>query len=129
MDYLVTGSMGKTRCISHSAKGGTWADHKYIRKENGHYIYPGDLPTNKATTGGNVIEDTISEYGDKFNEAAKVLSDTDDTYEAIKQAITDAGIEGVSDKDIKKLSDLIDKVSANGIDSLGVEELLKRLQR
>ena len=28
--------------LSHSAKGSTWSKHKYIRKENGRYIYPGD---------------------------------------------------------------------------------------
>ena len=25
--------------LAHSAKGTTWKDHKYIRKENGRYIY------------------------------------------------------------------------------------------
>ncbi len=28
--------------IQHSAKGSTWKEHKYIRKENGRYIYPDD---------------------------------------------------------------------------------------
>lgn len=28
--------------FSHSAKGTTWGKHKYVRKENGRYIYPED---------------------------------------------------------------------------------------
>lgn len=27
--------------LLHSPKGTTWKDHKYIKKENGRYIYPG----------------------------------------------------------------------------------------
>lgn len=28
--------------LSHSAKGTTWNKHKYVRKENGRYVYPSD---------------------------------------------------------------------------------------
>lgn len=33
--------------LSHSAKGTTWGKHKYIRKENGRYIYPDDEERNR----------------------------------------------------------------------------------
>lgn len=36
--------------LSHSAKGTTWKKHKYIRKENGRYIYPSTNSNNKNNT-------------------------------------------------------------------------------
>lgn len=35
--------------LAHSAKGTTWGNHRYIRIENGRYIYPEDL--NKGGNG------------------------------------------------------------------------------
>lgn len=34
--------------LEHSAKGQEWGSHKYIRKENGRYIYPSDLSKGAA---------------------------------------------------------------------------------
>lgn len=42
--------------LYHAEKGSTWSNHKYIRIENGRYIYPEDLEGNKGTsnkTSGN----------------------------------------------------------------------------
>lgn len=36
--------------ITHSAKGSTWKDHKYIRKENGVYVYAEDLKEKAKNT-------------------------------------------------------------------------------
>lgn len=44
------------RVIFHSAKGSTWEDHKYIKKENGNYIYPND----KGGSGKSSISDLKS---------------------------------------------------------------------
>lgn len=35
--------------LQHSAKGSHWKNHKYVRVENGRYIYPEDLA--RSTTG------------------------------------------------------------------------------
>lgn len=37
--------------LEHAAKGSTWQKHKYIRIENGRYIYPEDLKNNGTTNG------------------------------------------------------------------------------
>lgn len=36
--------------LSHSAKGSTWKNHKYIKKENGRYIYPSTNKNNRNNT-------------------------------------------------------------------------------
>ena len=41
--------------LSHSAKGSTWKDHKYIKKENGRYYYKNE--TTKG--GGEIIENPL----------------------------------------------------------------------
>lgn len=35
--------------LEHSVKGQTWKNHKYIRKENGRYIYPEDVRVNDSS--------------------------------------------------------------------------------
>lgn len=52
--------------FEHSKKGATWKKHKYIRKENGKYIYP------KGTSGLNNKRQNAHRYGWK-NEYANEL--------------------------------------------------------
>lgn len=42
--------------ITHSAKGTTWKNHKYIGKEGKRYIYP---PTTKKGTRFNKLSNTV----------------------------------------------------------------------
>lgn len=54
MGYLVD------NVLYHSAKGTEWEDHKYIRIENGRYIYPEDLQSQARRTGAkttNAVND------------------------------------------------------------------------
>ena len=41
--------------LEHSAKGTSWARHKYIRIEDGVYIYPEDLNKKKRSSGGDAV--------------------------------------------------------------------------
>lgn len=50
------GSYEEVDDFSHSKKGQTWKKHKYIRKENGKYIYP------KGTSGLNTKRQNASQY-------------------------------------------------------------------
>lgn len=45
--------------IEHSAKGSTWKNHKYIRIENGRYIYP----FKHRNPSGNFIRKTANIAG------------------------------------------------------------------
>lgn len=46
--------------IKHSAKGTTWGDHKYIRKEGNRYIYPEDV---KKSASNNTSDNSdIDDY-------------------------------------------------------------------
>lgn len=45
-----------TDSIEHSKKGQTWKKHKYIRKENGKYVYP------KGTSGLNTKRQNAHKY-------------------------------------------------------------------
>ena len=38
--------------LVHSAKGSTWKDHKYIKKVDGSYYYPGDYKSGSEGSGG-----------------------------------------------------------------------------
>lgn len=46
-------TMSNTTYIVHSSKGQTWKDHKYLRIENGRYIYPTTAPAS-GLAGTNV---------------------------------------------------------------------------
>lgn len=54
--------------LSHSAKGTTWGKHKYIRKENGRYIYPADLEKEKQ-----VASRSSQNWKNSQNQAASVI--------------------------------------------------------
>lgn len=41
------------RDIIHSAKGSTWKDHKYVKKENGKYYYPGQTTAEVTSVTGD----------------------------------------------------------------------------
>lgn len=45
--------------LMHSPKGTTWKNHKYIKKENGRYIYPTSPEVNKLKKK-NFMKDNIS---------------------------------------------------------------------
>lgn len=60
------GSYEEADDFSHSKKGQTWQKHKYIRKENGKYIYP------KGTSGLNTKRQNAHRYGWK-NEYANEM--------------------------------------------------------
>lgn len=60
------GSYEEENDFSHSKKGQTWKKHKYIRKENGKYIYP------KGTSGLNTKRQNAHRYGWK-NEYANEM--------------------------------------------------------
>lgn len=46
--------------ISHSAKGTTWKKHKYIRKENGRYIYPNNIKDAGSEDIKEVLDDAVN---------------------------------------------------------------------
>ena len=48
--------------LKHSAKGTTWSDHKYIRKEGNRYVYPEDVEGTKEERLKNAI---VGPDGDK----------------------------------------------------------------
>lgn len=53
------------RYIKHSAKGSVWKEHKYIRKENGRYIYPeNDGGSSKEKIIENVLKRMLEEGWD-----------------------------------------------------------------
>lgn len=50
--------------LEHSPKGTTWKDHKYIKKENGRYVYPSTQGAVGKTVGEQIsknVEDTIAD--------------------------------------------------------------------
>ena len=72
--------------LEHSAKGQTWKDHKYIRKENGRYIYPEDVGKTYKTynylknrNGGYERPESLSDAIDnaqKFSKDARFMRDS-----------------------------------------------------
>lgn len=67
--------------LEHSAKGSTWKKHKYIKKENGHYVYPvkdsGD--PNHYTNAS--IYDTRKRMVDYRNKKKQAVRDAERYYE------------------------------------------------
>lgn len=59
------------KALFHSAKGTTWKNHKYIKKEDGRYYYPGD----KVSAGEYSKND--SDFDEKNYSDENLLGDTD----------------------------------------------------
>lgn len=57
--------------LSHSYKGTTWKDHKYIKKEDGRYYY---TTKTKYTSGGGEIVETPNDDEDYLNSKNYVKS-------------------------------------------------------
>ena len=58
--------------LKHSAKGTTWGEHKYIRKEGNRYIYPEDVK--KSANDNNVSDDEeIDKLLDEIENACPLL--------------------------------------------------------
>lgn len=72
--------------LSHSAKGTTWKDHKYIKKENGRYYYPEEHSSSSYEIKTDVWDDKeldkiAKEMQDKVNIARRNMQNTDDPEE------------------------------------------------
>lgn len=72
--------------LSHSAKGTTWGKHKYIRKENGRYIYSADLEKKRKGQ-------TSSEYQQEME------------YNSRKNGTSNSGSSGTSSLRSKRKAD------------------------
>lgn len=85
--------------LVHSSKGTTWGKHKYIRIENGRYIYPEDEMVDrqrnaKRREGDNRIVKTANELSKKYNNAVDSYYDTKkNAYRAVRNVQ-----QGVEDK-------------------------------
>lgn len=72
--------------LKHSAKGTTWGEHKYIRKEGNRYIYPEDVK--KSANDNNVSDDEeIDKLLDEIENAEKDLYTTDEAISNVRERI------------------------------------------
>ena len=98
--------------LKHSAKGTTWGEHKYIRKEGNRYIYPEDVKKNandniekqKELNEENTENDT--RYEKALNDYLKTISKDLNVY-TITEYEHDRLYE--NDPKYKELSDLFDE--------------------
>jgi hypothetical protein len=77
--------------LEHSAKGSTWRNHKYIKKENGRYYYPKDESSNASKRAKNKRtnpEDT-EEWQEKYPNLVKEIKDNGYKYQS--KITTDSG--------------------------------------
>lgn len=98
--------------LKHSAKGTTWGEHKYIRKEGNRYIYPEDVKKSandniekqKELNEENTENDT--RYEKALNDYLKTISKDLNVY-----TITEYEHEKLykNDPKYKELSDLFDE--------------------
>lgn len=58
--------------IKHSAKGREWSEHKYIRKENGRYIYK-EGQQSKPIQYGEELNDLTPEQAIKYSKLTRTL--------------------------------------------------------
>lgn len=82
--------------LSHSAKGSTWSKHKYIRKENGRYVYPSDLKDSsnkKQQTTSERISDRYKRYAYQRNPYGYVRQKTKTPGGYVKSYAVDKDID------------------------------------
>lgn len=112
--------------LQHSPKGTTWKDHKYIKKENGKYIYPNessfDIDKFNKETEKNKQEylDAVNQKGefwDKYRETKSQISQMSsimDKYERENKSIMEKAMNDFSKGKIlsfiKGVSKFIDNI-------------------
>ena len=94
--------------FEHAAKGSTWKDHKYIRKEGNRYIYPGD-PANGSTIASKTPISTVK----KMDDNAKQQTIESDAYNNNKPTSLDKQYYSYSSNKNKAADEAIDRMSEN----------------
>lgn len=104
--------------LKHSAKGTTWGEHKYIRKEGNRYIYPEDVEGTKEERLENAI---VGPDGDKKSGFA---------YNYLKLIDPEAA-EDYLNEDVKKYRENVKKYRENlkNIDDVELVRMLQRLNK
>lgn len=65
--------------ISHSSKGSSWDDHKYIKKVNGKYYYPSDYKGDRHA--GDKSKNPISS-DERYNRDDKSILESEEAWES-----------------------------------------------
>lgn len=71
--------------FSHSAKGTTWGKHKYIRKENGRYVYPSDLEKKRKGQTSSEYQQEM-EYNSRRNGTSNASSSSGSSLRSKRKA-------------------------------------------
>lgn len=100
--------------LYHAEKGSTWSNHKYIRIENGRYIYPEDLEGNSGSTKGSSTASGAAKTNIKADQAAKAKAKAQYQIDYIKDIKTefDDNLKRNSEE-VKRYKDLAEKKFKN----------------
>lgn len=95
----------RSQPVSHSAKGSTWDDHKYIKKIDGTYYYPDSYEGGRHLSDSkeeNKEEFDASKAATEFNKFFKSLSDAGQAYFGSREEWANMTLEDFKDlyKDI-----------------------------
>ena len=115
--------------IEHAAKGSTWKNHKYIRIENGRYIYPGDKmqslrdhfnSVSKAAGSNDKLgttKDSNPEHPTPTRNSVKTASKIYSTLDAVKHPGMNTPIQAENQKkdaQEKVINEALEYFRANG---------------
>jgi poly-gamma-glutamate capsule biosynthesis protein CapA/YwtB (metallophosphatase superfamily) len=92
MKYVIAPSYLETKnTLTHSAKGTTWKDHKYIKKINGVYYYTKEELSN-AIKSGKVSASQLKSDLDARKELGKINKETNDSVRYVINGDSTGGI-------------------------------------
>lgn len=109
--------------LSHSAKGSTWKEHKYIKRVNGTYYYPASYKGGRHLEEGGGTDEENAEY----DQAAGALS-AEDIEALAKEVIRGNFGNGQERKDLlgdnyRAIQDRVNEILLGGSSSAGSKEL------
>lgn len=140
MEYRITRTKPRD-VLSHSKKGSTWKDHKYIKKVDGTYYYPKDSSSSESNKEADSLLEKF--YGDidtltKNNQAYWDPNEEFTDPDAFKDLLNDfSGIDG-NKLSPDQLSYMMKKVNernghgkteSSGISDSDVDNLVKEVMK
>ena len=113
--------------ISHSAKGSTWEDHKYIKRVEGTYYYPDSYEGGRHLPDGEESDEekfNPKEAATEFNKFLKLLSDSGQAYFGNKEEWEKMDI-----KDFKELyKDILGRDSKDDLSDDALEKMFESVK-
>lgn len=116
--------------LYHAEKGSTWSNHKYIRIENGRYIYPEDLEGNSGSTKGSSTASGAAKTNIKADQAAKAKAAAQYQIDYIKDIKKDFDSKiQYNNEEIAYYKDSAEKIfNKNKLKKPSISDLSKKLK-